>query len=848
MVNSLSGAPQEYQNVAQSLLTGLNADQIWKAFLAKESLTIDPTATQDAQYLQAFITYAQQQATIFTNAPTAFQNAATNLIGNISSLSSTQLQTIWSAFLAQENLQTNPLETDVATYTDFTNFLITHFTQPTQMLLPNAPNTFQAALQADPSLQDQSALQQKVWAEFLVQEGLSQNPQPTDPNYATISNDFSNFLINQNVAGNFANQLILAPTAFQNIANAYLGGLSPSQQQSIWQQFLQVEPNQSGQNPAINNPNLAALLNDFTAFVQQASIQSIELGASNALSPNEVQQRQLVLSVFQVMLLMLSTLQNTQQVQTTLDVFYGKQVDVYTQMMAKVPIYLGGDNENAPTVNLTDLSKFNLGYDNIDVQDILNYTLESAQGFNLVAKNSIIPIQQANFFTFQPVTVTATPGGGTVPTAPTQYQNYLSTDPNTVLSAFQNLIPNYSSLSSAEQTIISSMATAIAQSNDPNNSSNFGTISSLAQDPTVLSQNLINLYVAKGGGDSTTETALTTLATTLAPQNAQYTGAAVLQALNNPNAVAASSGDFTSVYNALVQLISLSGNVINQGQQSGLQHVANIIATSINPQYLSLSTPVTPPVGNSTQNYGTEFLTSTSSQFLQQALTGLYGDIGVNLPSIRDLLVGSANTLSQLNTQNPTLLHSTISTSGYTVSFLSGPANSGTASFDAFTSPPPTIATVTVNYPTGATQQQQLAAASQAFVNLYNNPAVQNIIGPAVPLSLDPFGLNSGNAPVSIPWRYITESTQTYSLDSSDSSTIINGAVSARNAKDQEIQQLIESLTAQRQTITNQQTAVQDNLSNDANLTNSGAGILETTIQTLQSILSAIFQQSTSSG
>src|SRR5207253_9455075 len=119
----------------------------------------------------------------------------------------------------------------------------------------------------------------------------------------------------------------------------------------------------------------------------------------------------------------------------------------------------------------TDLSKFTLGYDNISVQEIINYTQATGQAFNLTAKNNTdatyisgLPGQDPSsnfeledFLTFNPQG-TAVNGAGLIH----------STDSTQVLSALENLT-NITSPNGTQLAALTALATDISQSNTVGN-------------------------------------------------------------------------------------------------------------------------------------------------------------------------------------------------------------------------------------------------------------------------------------------------------------------------------------------------------------------------------------------
>ena len=122
-----------------------------------------------------------------------------------------------------------------------------------------------------------------------------------------------------------------------------------------------------------------------TSSSRAASSQgALVTGAST--SPTEEQR--IVFDVFDAIILLMQKMQVTLSEELTLQAVYNKLAEQQTQEISRVPLYLGGASSDTK-VNLTDLSKFTLGYSELSIQEILESVLASNQKFNIPAKDSM---------------------------------------------------------------------------------------------------------------------------------------------------------------------------------------------------------------------------------------------------------------------------------------------------------------------------------------------------------------------------------------------------------------------------------------------------------------------------
>jgi len=160
--------------------------------------------------------------------------------------------------------------------------------------------------------------------------------------------------------------------------SAFYGYLDPIQQQDIWTQFLHT--NGLTANPA-NTDTVAQA--EFMSFVQStyATMQT------SSLSPEEIQRRHLVFAVYDALVTLLNTIQGAAAAESNALQFLAQYQRAYTDMISRIPTYIGG-SPNTGNLDLTDPSKFTLGYAGITLQDVYEYMLATG-GQSVI--NSYLP-------------------------------------------------------------------------------------------------------------------------------------------------------------------------------------------------------------------------------------------------------------------------------------------------------------------------------------------------------------------------------------------------------------------------------------------------------------------------
>lgn len=134
----------------------------------------------------------------------------------------------------------------------------------------------------------------------------------------------------------------------------------------LWQAFLKenglspTDPLVVAQDPAIQSK--------FVTFLQK----TYDAMQVNTLSPGEVTRRDLMFTVYDLVVLMLEVLQSTVGVVGNNVVFLNKYAKEYSEMMGRTSeaFYIGG-SLSLPQPNRNDLSQWTLGYDDITMKEYL---------------------------------------------------------------------------------------------------------------------------------------------------------------------------------------------------------------------------------------------------------------------------------------------------------------------------------------------------------------------------------------------------------------------------------------------------------------------------------------------
>lgn len=138
----------------------------------------------------------------------------------------------------------------------------------------------------------------------------------------------------------------------------------------LWQDFL-AQNGLKATDPSVVTED-PTILAEFVSFVQQTSA-SLQQGK---LSPKEMTNRAIMFSVYDLMVLMLSVLQNNVGVTGQNIAFLGHYQDAYAKLLGRLAdtFYIGGAL-SIPVINTSDMSEWTLGYGGINMQDYLSTAL-----------------------------------------------------------------------------------------------------------------------------------------------------------------------------------------------------------------------------------------------------------------------------------------------------------------------------------------------------------------------------------------------------------------------------------------------------------------------------------------
>ncbi|MBS0634108.1 MAG: hypothetical protein JSR37_01425 [Verrucomicrobia bacterium] len=190
----------------------------------------------------------------------------------------------------------------------------------------------------------------------------------------------------------------------QSYADAQAGLVT--QKDVLWAQFL-TDNGLSASNPLVVAQD-PAILSKFMKFVQN----TYDSMQTNSISPDEVTRRGLMFSVYDLIVLMLQTLQNNVGVVANNVAFLTRYQKEYSTMMGREAgqFYIAG-SKSLPDVNFGNLSKWTLGYGQITMQDYLDTAIQTAitggtQSYVMHSVNSLVPLPDPTVFQNQEGNIT----------------------------------------------------------------------------------------------------------------------------------------------------------------------------------------------------------------------------------------------------------------------------------------------------------------------------------------------------------------------------------------------------------------------------------------------------------
>lgn len=161
-------------------------------------------------------------------------------------------------------------------------------------------------------------------------------------------------------------------TSYGNIMDAFFSTLSEAEKQAIWVNFLAAN-NLTDPVPPGSEQLFYTYINQLLASQQIL----VPVAKNDKLSPEEIKKRNIMFGVLNSVLSMLLSLQNTVTVEAGSIAVHGKWQKEYTDMLTRVPNYVGGEDSTNHAIDVNaanpDWSQFTIGYDGISVQDIAEW-------------------------------------------------------------------------------------------------------------------------------------------------------------------------------------------------------------------------------------------------------------------------------------------------------------------------------------------------------------------------------------------------------------------------------------------------------------------------------------------
>lgn len=171
---------------------------------------------------------------------------------------------------------------------------------------------------------------------------------------------------------------------FETILQAYLGDAYANQtvgfltqKDVLWNTFLSQNGLTANEATSITLSGNTSILQEFDKFIQQTAqtLQTTGLSSNGViagLSPQEMSSRQVMFSVYNLMVLMLETLQNNVSVTGQNISFLANFQNQYANLMGRLAnaFYVGG-SLSIPVINTGNTASWTLGYGGITMQDYL---------------------------------------------------------------------------------------------------------------------------------------------------------------------------------------------------------------------------------------------------------------------------------------------------------------------------------------------------------------------------------------------------------------------------------------------------------------------------------------------
>jgi len=154
-------------------------------------------------------------------------------------------------------------------------------------------------------------------------------------------------------------------STYSQILNSFFGYVSEEDKAAFWNRFLVAK-------------GAKASPNDFLEYVQTA----YECLSMLNLSPEEIARRHVLFNIFDIIILLMRTIQDTVGSEADHSLFLTKMQKQYTEAMSRVPIYISGvkGEMKVSRDTLGAINDITFGYDQVSLTDIATYLTQVVPG------------------------------------------------------------------------------------------------------------------------------------------------------------------------------------------------------------------------------------------------------------------------------------------------------------------------------------------------------------------------------------------------------------------------------------------------------------------------------------
>lgn len=213
----------------------------------------------------------------------------------------------------------------------------------------------------------------------------------------------------------------IPPGFFSDVTRGFYGAVSPGTSEQVWKEFLAQQGVSQVEDTVESRTKYMSFLSKKLGDINEST-------AVNALSPNEIAGRHLVVTVFDLILVMLTSLAVEQLKNSDTLSFLAKYQQKYADLMRRAPTYIGtgylsqrmmddwnmSPTDNIPTKSFstadsyfsktspsTIASEFKLGYADLSLEDVFRYLFNEVSGFSTTIDSNTQQPQAFTDRTFQ---------------------------------------------------------------------------------------------------------------------------------------------------------------------------------------------------------------------------------------------------------------------------------------------------------------------------------------------------------------------------------------------------------------------------------------------------------------